>query len=310
MTLPENAPDVVALFGPTGLGKTAVAVELARILRERGDDPMAVSVDSMQVYRELPIVTGAPNAEQRAQLEHRLVGVISVTQEHDVVTHARMAHEEVDAARAAGRRAIVVGGTGLYLRAALTELDFLPPPAPGRREELEERAAREGTAALYAELEARDPVTAASLDPANQRRVIRAIEAVERGGRPAARDENRLWTREVRVPTRLFSLELDREVLYERIEARVDEMVLVGAVEEVRAADALGMSRTARQALGVEELLAGDVDALKINTRRYAKRQLTWLRKLAGATRVDLTGREPATVAAEIAAAAVEPATG
>ncbi len=297
----SSGPPVIALFGPTSLGKTDVAIELARLLRNRGDDPVAVSVDSMQVYRELPIVTGAPDAAQRAQLEHLLVGVRSVAEPHDVVTHAGLAHRAIDAARAQGRRPIVVGGTGLYLRAALTELDFLPPPPPGKREDLEREAAREGTAKLYERLVSLDPEYASSVDPANTRRLIRALEAVESGARPAQRAENRLWTAEMRVPTDLFALVMDREALYERIDRRVDEMVAAGAAGEVEAACAAGMSSTAAQALGVDELRGGDVDALKVNTRRYAKRQLTWLRKLAGATQIDVTGRSPREVAAEIA---------
>lgn len=299
---PDGPPDVIAIFGPTGLGKTQVAIELAEVLREHGEIPVAISVDSMQVYRELPIVTGAPTDQERSQLEHRLVGVLPVTQEHDVVTHARLAHQEIDAAREGRRRPIVVGGTGLYLRAALTNLDFLPPPAPGLREDLELRAAREGIQALYAELEAVDPDYAATIDPHNSRRVIRALESIASGGRPGERTENRLWTAETRAPTHLFSLEMDRDLLYRRIDERVETMVDAGAADEVRAAVAADMGRTALQALGVEELLGGDVEALKANTRRYAKRQLTWLRKLEGTIHIDVSNLEPADVAQRIAA--------
>jgi tRNA dimethylallyltransferase len=293
---------VIALFGPTGIGKTAIAIELAQRLRSRGENPIAVSVDSMQVYRELPIITGAPTPAEQESLEHELVGVRSVTEEHDVVTHARMAHSAIDDALATGRRPIVVGGTGLYLRAALTDLDFLPPPLPGRREDLERVAAREGVDALYERLESLDSEMAATVDPGNTRRVIRAIEAAERGARPARREENRLWTTETRRPTQLFALMMDRERLYERIERRIEEMVASGARQEVQEAVALGMSSTSAKALGVDELQGNDVQALKTNTRRYAKRQLTWLRKLAGADLVDVTGRSNGDVAAEVAA--------
>lgn len=296
-----QARSVIALFGPTAIGKTAIAIELAKRLRADGQDPLAISVDSMQVYRELPIITGAPSRAEQKALEHKLVGVRSVTEEHDVVTHARLAHTAIDQALAAGQRPIVVGGTGLYLRAALTELDFLPPPLPGRREDLERTAAREGVAALYEQLLSLDPDYAATVDPGNTRRVIRALEAAERGARPSRREENRLWTAETRLPTLLFALIMDRDRLYERIEARIDDMVAAGARQEVDDAVALGMSSTSAQALGVAELQDGDIEALKANTRRYAKRQLSWLRKLSGTIPIDVTGRESGDVAAEVA---------
>lgn len=295
------SPDVVAIFGPTGIGKTAVAISLAELLRERGEDPVAVSVDSMQVYRELPILTGAADAEERAALEHRLIGNVSVADQYDVATHAKLAHAEIDALLNEGRRPIVVGGTGLYLRAALTELDLMPKPREGVRERLAVELDQDGLEALYARLEREAPDLAAEVDPNNARRVVRALETLEQGLNPAERDENRLWTEETRVPTQLFALVMDREALYARIEQRVDAMVDHGAADEVRGAEPLA-GRTARQALGFEELLSDDVEQMKTNTRRYAKRQLTWLNKLAGATLVDVTNRSPEDVAQEIAA--------
>jgi tRNA dimethylallyltransferase len=295
-----TAPDIVALFGPTGVGKTAVAIELAAVLRERGEDPVAVSVDSMQVYRELPIITGAPDFAEQAALEHRLVGHVSVADQYDVATHARCAHDEIDALREQGRRPIVLGGTGLYLRAALTELDLMPKPSAELRERLAAEFEQDGLEALYARLTREAPDLAAEVDPSNPRRVIRALEAIEQGENPADREENRLWTEETRVPTRLFALVMDRETLYERIEERVDAMVAAGAESEVRGAEMLA-GRTARQALGFDELLAGDIEQMKTNTRRYAKRQLGWLNKLAGTTLIDVTDRSAQDVAAEIA---------
>lgn len=299
------APGVLALFGPTGIGKTAVAIELATILRERGEDPVAVSVDSMQVYRELPILTGAADHAEQSALEHRLVGHVSVADAYDVATHAKLAHAEIDALRAEGRRPIVVGGTGLYLRAALTELDLMPKPREGVRERLSVELDQDGLGALYERLVREAPDLAAEVDPSNARRVVRALETLEQGENPAQRDENRLWTEETRVPTQLFALVMDRARLYEKIEGRVDAMIAAGAESEVLGAQPLA-GRTARQALGFEELLEGDVDQMKTNTRRYAKRQLTWLNKLPGATTIDVTDRSAADVAGEIAEAATD----
>lgn len=297
--LPESA-SVIALFGPTGLGKTSIAIELAEILRQQGENPVAVSVDSMQVYRELPILTGAADAEERASLEHRLIGHVSVADSYDVAKHAQLAHAEIDQLRAEERRVIVVGGTGLYLRAALTVLDLMPPPAAGARERLTTELAQDGQEALYARLEDAAPDLAATIDPNDPRRTIRALETLEQGESAADRTENRLWTDDMRVPTQLFSLVMDREILYERIEQRVDRMVEGGAINEVESA-AIIAGKTARQALGFNELLEGDVETMKIKTRRYAKRQLTWLRKLAGATEIDVTERASRDVALEIA---------
>jgi tRNA dimethylallyltransferase len=298
----REAPEVVAIFGPTGLGKTSIAIELANQLRKNGEDPVAVSVDSMQVYRELPILTGVATAVEQDALEHRLLGHVSVADLYDVNTHAELAHIEIDSLRAEGRRPIVVGGTGLYLRAALTELDLLPPPAAGARERLTVELAQDGQEALYARLEAEAPDVASTIKPADSRRTIRALEALEQGASAADRDENKLWTEETRVPTKLFALVMARDALYARIDARVEEMVEFGAAAEVRGAEPLA-GRTARQALGFEELLEGDIEKMKTNTRRYAKRQLTWLRKLGGATQIDVTDRSAADVAEEIAAA-------
>jgi tRNA dimethylallyltransferase len=217
-----------------------------------------------------------------------------------------LAHREIDAALAAGRRPIVVGGTGLYLRAALTELDLRPPPAPGVRERIERALSERGARALHADLAARAPALAARIDPSDRSRIGRAHELIAAGEDPAAIDEStgesQLWTEDTRRPTLLVGLVMERGALYRRIEERVDEMVARGAGEEVRRASAAGASATARKALGFEELGRGDVDALKRGTRNFAKRQLTWMRKLAGVETIDVTGRDADDVAAEAAA--------
>jgi tRNA dimethylallyltransferase len=287
---------VVALFGPTGVGKTGVAEELARLLRERGEDPIAISADALQVYSGLETLTGARDGA--GDLETVLRAEIPVTGTFSAGEYAARAHHEVDAALAAGRRPIVVGGTGLYLRAALTELRLKPPPPPGLRERIEADMAARGPAALHADLAARAPGRAAAVEPTDRSRIVRALELHEMGELGEYGDQ--LWTDEMRVPTRLFGLVMDREALYERIDARVDAMVAAGAADEVRAADAAGASRTARAALGFAELLADDVDAMKRRTRQYARRQLTWMRKLAGVELVDLTGRDARAVAEQI----------
>jgi tRNA dimethylallyltransferase len=290
---------VIAVFGPTGVGKTAVAIALARRLRERGEDPVAVSADAMQVYDRLPILTGAASPAERAELEHRLVGFVPVAQTFSAGAYAARAHQEIDALIAENRRPIVVGGTGLYLRAALTELDLRPPVAAEIRERL--LADPRPIEALHAELPS---AVAAGIAATDRQRVIRAHELLEAGHEPPppARAPSQLWTTHTRHPTLLAALITDRAELARRIDARVEEMLASGVAEEVRAAAQAGASTTARRALGFQELLDGDIDAMKTRTRRYAKRQLTWLRKLPGAHLVDVTGRTPDDVAAELVA--------
>lgn len=283
-----TADPLIAIFGPTGVGKTAVAIEIAERLRERGEDPVAISADALQVYRGLEILTGAATPEEQARLEHRLLSFVPVTETFSAGRFAALAHAEIDTALAEGRRPIVVGGTGLYLQAALTDLELRPPPPPGVRERIVAELEERGPAALHAELTGRAPEVAAAVNPGDRTRIVRALELLEMGEEPAPVGEgSRLWTAELRRPTLLCGLTMERERLYERIDARVDAMLAAGAADEVRRADAAGASPTARKALGFEELLGGDVDAMKRRTRNYAKRQLSWMRRLSGANLLD-----------------------
>jgi tRNA dimethylallyltransferase len=293
---------LVALFGPTGVGKTDVAIALAEALRARGEDPVAISADALQVYQGLEILTGAADALERARLEHRLIGVASVTQTFSAGRFAQLAHEEIDRAIRQGRRPIVVGGTGLYLRAALAELDLRPPPDPEIRARWSRALEQRGAPALHAVLRERTPAAAAEIAPTDSVRLVRALELLDAGEEPPQREgPSQLWTTETRHPTVLAGLVMEREALYARIDARVDAMVAAGVQEEVQRADAAGASPTARKALGFEAVLAGDVETMKRDTRRYARRQLTWMRKLPGVHLVDLTDRSPGEAAAEIA---------
>ncbi len=299
---------VIALFGPTGVGKTAVAVALADRLRDRGETPVAVSADALQVYRGLEILTGVASAEEKARLEHRLVSFLDVTQTFSAGAYAELAHAEIDGLLAKGATPIVVGGTGLYLRAALADLDMRPTATPASRAPYEHRPASD----LHDELTVRASDLAARIDPGDAQRLVRSLALLDVGVRYPPPDGEGgapgLWTGETRHPTRLIALEMDRGTLRAAIDARVDAMVAAGATEEVRSADAAGASATARKALGFTELLEGDVEAMKTRTRQYARRQVTWLRKLPGVERFDVTGRTPEETASEIMAGAPPPA--
>jgi tRNA dimethylallyltransferase len=292
---------VVALFGPTGVGKTAVAIALAERLRENGEKPVAISADALQVYRGLELLSGAATREEQDRLQHRLLSCRDPGETFSTGEYAALAHREIDEALASGRRPIVVGGTGLYLQAALTDLELRPPPDPAVRERIQRELEARGPEALHEQLAARAPEAAASIDPRDRTRVSRALELLEMGEEPAPSGaESRLWTARLRHPTLLVGLTMERERLYARIDARVEKMVAAGAAEEVRRVEAAGASRTARAALGFEELLRGDIEGMKRRTRNYAKRQLTWMRRLEGVHEIDLTERSAELVGDEI----------
>ena len=292
---------IIALFGPTGVGKTNVALALAELLQARGEQcPVAVSADALQVYKGLETLTGVASPADQAKLEHRLVSFLPLDATFSVGQYAELAHAEIDGLLAAGRRPLVVGGTGLYLRAALTELNLRPPPPEGARERWTAALEREGAPALHALLTRRTAWAAEGIDPNDRQRIVRALELLEQGKLEPPEGPSQLWSEELRHPTLLAGLTMEREALYERIAARVDAMLAAGVAEEVREAHAAGASETARKALGFEELLSGDVEAMKRRTRNYAKRQLTWMKKLAGVRVIDVTMRDPSDAAEEI----------
>jgi tRNA dimethylallyltransferase len=251
----------------------------------------------------MPILTGVASEAERERLDHRLVEFVPISRTFSVGEYMPLAHKEIDDALAAGRTPIVVGGTGLYLRAALSDLDLKPPPSADLRKRLEKEADSVGSEAMHARLATRAPQAAAKVPPNDRSRVIRLLELLEMG---ALEDEepqveSQLWTEDTRHPTFLAGLTMDRAALYEQIDRRVDTMVGAGALEEVKAAHEAGASATARKALGFEELLLGDIDAMKTRTRQYARRQLTWMRKLPNVMLIDVSSRGPDDVAAEIA---------
>ncbi|MEA2370021.1 MAG: tRNA dimethylallyltransferase [Solirubrobacteraceae bacterium] len=291
---------LVAIFGPTGVGKTAVALSLATAMRADGQHPAAVSADALQVYRGIETLTGVPTPAQQAILEHRLISFVALTDHFDVARYAALAHAEIDGLLAEGRRPIVIGGTGLYLRAALTDLRLRPAAPPAVRARWKAALDRDGPHALHALLADRAPWAAERIDPADRHRIVRALELQEINALEPPSGPSQLWTADCRHPTRLIGLVMDRGSLYRRIDDRVERMVAGGALEEVRTADRAGASPGVRQALGFAALLAGDVEAMKRQSRNYARRQLTWMRKLAGVEIVDVTDRSADDVAAAL----------
>ena len=292
--------DVIALFGPTGVGKTSVAIALAQGLTDLGERPVAVSADALQVYAGLEILTGAPSQAERIALEHRLISLIPLDASFSAGQYAELAHAEIDSLLADGRRPIVVGGTGLYLRAALTDLSLKPPPPEGVRERWTAELDRRGPQALHAVLAERAPWAAEQIEPADRQRVVRALELLDAGELEPPEGESELWTVTVRHPTLLVGLVIERQQLYSQIDRRVAEMIASGAREEVLRAAAAGASGTARQALGFADLLADDVESMKRRTRNYARRQLTWMRKLSTVNVLDITDQTPEAAAENV----------
>ncbi len=291
---------VLAVFGPTAVGKTDVALALAARLAAAGRHPVAVSADALQVYSGLETLTGVPAPGDRARLEHRLVSFLPVDATFSVGQYAELAHAEIDALLAEGATPIVVGGTGLYLRAALADLELnrcrrrRPATAGPRR--WRRRALRRCTSSSYGARRGRPRAST----PATAIASCGRTQLLDMGELEPPEGPNRLWTSDTRHPTRLLGLVREREELYRRIDARVEAMVAAGAVDEVRAAHAAGASDTARKALGFDELLAGDVAAMQRRTRNFARRQLTWMRKLPGLELIDMSGRSADDVAAAI----------
>jgi tRNA dimethylallyltransferase len=281
--------------GPTASGKSALAHAVAR-----AHDAEIVVADPFQRYRGLEIASDAPRAHERAEVPYHLVGDLDLHEASRAGDFAALAHAAIDDIIARGHLAIVTGGTGLYLRAALCELDFSDPVSPDVRRDAEELVARD-LAAAVSRLAVLDAEGARRVDVKNPRRVARALELAE-VGRPAARAAVVLWTGDTRLPTVLVGVDRPRDLLHERIAQRVRRELDEGLEAEIEAAldGPGGMSREAAQIIGVKEVRAirsGEMDpgrleeSLVMRTRRLARKQGTWLRKTPGIARCE--EREP-----------------
>jgi tRNA dimethylallyltransferase len=271
--MPAEPPAVLALFGPTASGKSAVAEALADRLGTE-----VVSADALQLYRGLPILTNQPRRPTR------LVGIWPLDHAGSAVEYARLAHEAVDELVGASGAAVVAGGTGLYLRAALAELGFPPAPTAGERERWEELYDRDAKAA-HGLLAEHDPAAAARVHAHDRRRVVRALELAAAGA-SLAPEHDRLWSESARHPTLVAGLDVAPAELARRIAERAAAMFAAGLVEEVRRALSGPVSQTAEKALGlreVAELPAEEAERrLVARTCRYAAYQRKWMRRIPG----------------------------
>ncbi len=289
-------PAVIAVFGPTASGKTAAAERLADVLGTE-----VVSCDALQVYRGLRVLTNQPARPTR------LVGIRALDEEMSVGAFAHLAHEAIDELVAVRGVAVVCGGTGLYLRAALADLAVPPAPAEGTRARWE-KLYDAGPAAAHERLRAVDPAAAGTVHPNDRRRVVRALELAEAGS-SLAPAQDRLWDDRTRLPTLIAGLELPASELERRIVQRTVEMFAAGVVNEVRTALRGSVSRTAEQALGLREIAELEPDAARAaivaRTCRYAAYQRKWMRRIPGLVSVDgtLTPDEVADAVLEVARA-------
>ncbi|MBE0429319.1 MAG: tRNA (adenosine(37)-N6)-dimethylallyltransferase MiaA [Thermoleophilia bacterium] len=311
----SRAIRIVAIFGPTAVGKSRVAVEVARAIAGE-----VVAADSMQIYRGLPILTDQPGEELMTAVFHHLVGVVPLSAEYSAARYAREAEGIVREVAGRRRLPLLAGGTGLYMRGLLGGLSFAPRAGSEARARWEGFLAERGADAAFRELKRLDPGAAAVTGRGNPRRLVRALEAAQARAEspelaangtssPAPVERGRLWSAESPYRVLSFGLEMPRAALYARIDQRVDEMMAAGAVDEVREALRGRVSRTAAQAIGFQDIrdyiegaqtFEQAAAAMKQKSRRYAKRQLTWMRKMPDVVRIDVAGRTPEQAARQI----------
>ena len=274
---------LIIICGPTATGKSDLAVELALAL-----DGEIINADSMQLYQGMDIGTAKLPLEERKGIPHHLLDILSVDEDASVAAYQKLAREKVDQIRAAGKSAIVVGGTGLYIKSIIDEMNF-PDTDPAIRARLESEAEEFGSAALFSKLQELDPEAASKIDSANTRRVIRALEVIEATGQPFS--ANLPSDTSVLYPDAFhFGLTLDRELLAPRIDARVHRMWESGLVPEVEQLLTLGLREgtTASRAIGyaqATDFLDGNcsreeaIESTITATRQYVRRQETWFKR-------------------------------
>jgi len=285
-------PRLLVIVGATGTGKSALALDVAEALRaERDEAAEIVNADAMQLYRGMDIGTAKLSEAERRGIPHHLLDVLDPDEEASAAAYQAAAREAITGIQARGATAILVGGSGLYVSSVIQGFEF-PPRDAGLRAELERELELRGPAALHARLAARDPAAAARIDPANGRRIVRALEvvAIEGAFTPGLPEDREPWQRGT-----IIDLVLERERLVPRLDARVEQMWRDGLVDEVARLRG-GLGATASRAIGYAQALAqlqGELSraeaiaATQQLTRRYARRQVSWFRRYQDATRID-----------------------
>lgn len=299
------APDLLRrcwfLAGPTACGKSGVALALADRLRSESIE--IVSLDSMTLYRRMDIGTAKPSADECRRVPHHLFDLLEPSQDFSVAEYLVAAESICREIVGRGATPLFVGGTGLYLRSLLRGVFAGPPANDELRQRLEAEASRDGHEALHRRLQELDPITSARLHPHDLRRVVRALEVIELTGQPMSAQHREEPLAPGQRPTKVIWLSPPRAWLYDRINARVEQMLAAGWLDEVRSllAEPQPLSQTAGQALGYKELiehlrgersLAATIELIQTRTRQFAKRQHTWFRNLEECRPLPITGNE------------------
>ena len=300
-----NQPALIFIVGPTAVGKSETAMVLASKLNAE-----IISCDALQVYREINIVNDKPSRQTRAQIPHHLIDLISVTEDFNVARWRQLAEAAIKEIHARGKAALVVGGSGMYMSVLLDGIFEGEVLESALRKKLSVELSINGPQALHERLKSLDPNAAQKIHPNDPQRIIRALEVSLSAGKPLSQLQQKregLWGK---LPMSIFALNRERQELYHRVEARIDQMFKAGVVDEVKSISTLTLSRTAQKLIGVPEItgyLNGEYNLerakylMKLHTRHYVKRQLTWFRRDKRLTWVDiLTGQSSQQVAETI----------
>jgi tRNA dimethylallyltransferase len=305
-----NSPSLIFIVGPTAVGKSGIALWLSQQLNAE-----IVCCDALQVYREISIASDKPTAESLVRIPHHLVDILSVTEDFNAARYRELALAAIEDVQARGRMPLIVGGSGMYMSVLLDGIFEGISVEEDLREELTEELSVKGTAVLHERLKKLDPQAAAKIHPNDPQRIIRALEVVLSTGQPLSQlQQNRegLWGK---MPIKIFALNRPREELYQRVEARVDDMFKRGLVEEIKQVSTLPLSSTAVKLIGIREVmgyLKGEHDLerakylMKLNTRHYVKRQLTWFRRDKRLTWIDIASDQSAAQIANIIAEQID----
>jgi len=304
-----NASSLIFIVGPTAVGKSDIGLLAAQRLNAH-----IIACDAMQVYQEIDIANDKPSAQARALVPHHLTGIISVKEDFNVARYRQLAAAAVQDVKACGKTPLIVGGTGMYMSVLLDGIFEGVTIEEDLREELSQELAANGPVPLHERLKTLDPQAAARIHPNDPQRIIRALEVVLSTGQPMSQLQPKregLWGT---MPIKIVALNRPREELYQRVEARIDAMFARGLVEEIQKVSALPLSVTAQKIIGIPEVtgyLKGEYDLerakylMKLNTRHYVKRQLTWFRRDKRLTWIDIQAGQSAEQVADIIARAL-----
>ncbi|MBF0483856.1 MAG: tRNA (adenosine(37)-N6)-dimethylallyltransferase MiaA [Candidatus Omnitrophica bacterium] len=285
--------NIIFIVGPTGVGKSAVALELSK--RVNGE---IVSCDAMQVYDQVKIASNCPTPEEEKLIPHHLVGCVPIQEEFDVSRFYKMALSSIEIIIQKGKIPLVCGGSGMYMQVLLDGIFDSTAKDEVLRQQLFKQAQEKGPEYLHKMLMAKDPASAAKIHANDQKRLVRALEVFHKEQRPISelnKQRQGLWGK---YNIWIYGLRMERDLLYGRINTRVDQMISQGLVEEIKALDKVVLSKTAEKIIGISEIrsyLSGEktleqaVELIKQNTRRYAKRQMTWFRKESRIEWIDLS---------------------